>query len=40
MWWQAILVTLAGLGFPTLALLFFIGGPTFRDRPTRPTRGN
>ena len=44
MWWQAILVTLAGLGFPTLALLYFIGGPNYRDpgyrdRPPRTTSG-
>ncbi|WP_181799362.1 hypothetical protein [Kitasatospora acidiphila] len=32
MWWQALLVALAAAGFPTLVLLFFIGGPNYRDK--------
>lgn len=32
MWWQAIVVAVASLGFPILALFFFIGGPNWRDR--------
>lgn len=31
MWWQFILVVGASLGFPTAALLYFIGGPRFPD---------
>jgi hypothetical protein len=30
--WQAIVATVASLGFPTLALLYFIGGPNYRER--------
>lgn len=32
MWWQAIVLTVASFVFPTMALLFFIGGPNWRDR--------
>jgi hypothetical protein len=32
MWWQALVVSLAAAGFPTLALLYFIGGPNYRDK--------
>ncbi|MFE0463480.1 hypothetical protein ACFW1A_29930 [Kitasatospora sp. NPDC058965] len=35
MWWQAILVAVASFGFPTLALLYFIGGPNYRDEKAR-----
>ncbi|MDH6141445.1 hypothetical protein P3T35_003464 [Kitasatospora sp. GP30] len=35
MWWQALLVALAAAGFPTLVLLFFIGGPNYRDKRGR-----
>ncbi|MCX4747519.1 hypothetical protein OG455_18685 [Kitasatospora sp. NBC_01287] len=31
MWWQVIVVVVASIGFPTLALLYFIGGPNWRD---------
>lgn len=31
MFWQFIVVTAASFGFPTAALLFFIGGPRFPD---------
>jgi hypothetical protein len=42
MWWQALLVSLASAGFPTLALLYFIGGPNYRDQRAGtggPTKG-
>ncbi|MDH6137371.1 hypothetical protein P3T37_006803 [Kitasatospora sp. MAA4] len=32
MWWQAIVVALAAFCFPTAVLLFFIGGPQYRDQ--------
>ncbi len=40
MWWQALLVSLAAFGFPTLALLYLIGGPNYRDQrgPARHAR--
>ncbi|MDH6120160.1 hypothetical protein ABH930_004189 [Kitasatospora sp. GAS204A] len=51
MWWQALVVTVASFAFPTMALLYFIGGPNWRDqrgprhaatgRPAAPeARGN
>ncbi|GAA1245474.1 hypothetical protein GCM10009665_40420 [Kitasatospora nipponensis] len=33
MWWQCIVLVVASFFFPTLALLYFIGGPYYRDRP-------
>lgn len=31
MFWQFIVLLAAALGFPTAALLYFIGGPRFPD---------
>lgn len=31
MFWQFIVLVVASFGFPTAALLFFIGGPRFPD---------
>ncbi|MFD8087574.1 hypothetical protein ACFV4F_38460 [Kitasatospora sp. NPDC059722] len=38
MFWQFIVVLAAGLGFPTAALLFLIGGPRFPDEERGPER--
>jgi hypothetical protein len=40
MWWQALLVAAGAAGFPTLALLYFIGGPRYRDRPAGTGAGS
>ncbi|MDH6112096.1 hypothetical protein P3T36_004927 [Kitasatospora sp. MAP12-15] len=31
MWWEAIVVAVASFVFPAAALLYFIGGPQYRD---------
>ncbi len=31
--WQFIVLVVASIGFPTAALLYFVGGPRFPDEP-------
>jgi hypothetical protein len=39
--WQVLVVAVASAGFPTLALLYFIGGPNYRDQRAKArTNGN
>jgi hypothetical protein len=32
MWWQLVVLVVGSIGFPVLALLFFIGGPNYHHR--------